>query len=1580
MVDELELVKQVELRLVLISNEEKLTNALDLYLCPLLLKLGSDRSDVREKTIKVLEHVNLRLGPTVQLPTLKLLAQLRDSSLSSLVKQVNLTFLKKALKVSSVDSKELAIGLRSQPAAVAKVQFALFLQVFDPSLELDDLDSSYIVSRFTELFLVDLRYKERGYSPGLSSSAYDFISYELTESKLSELKPKILAWSERQLQNNPDSGVAQKLAIMLIVASKDRLSDVSSLARGLLKKYPIKLQSYEELVKLCSGTATTQPVKSELQAKIFDVLSQTDLVGVDPYPLVKPALQGDQHLAPSALGLIRAAMRKNALKNPEPLLADVQNAITISGWPKMHPGGNSKLRELSYETVGMLASACPPNIAVVNFLLQSLERDDVEYTASIQSALSDLINTKWTNDSREELIKLLFKVYLASDRMGTRYTCVRYANRAFDFSDARARFLALFAQSPENRSDVIDEGKRGTNPDLFKMDRQVDLVEYPSADALTLLLGENVSHLPNLPVFLSFILKCIYAHAGIPDVSLRHSTKPLIQEALSHHEETLCILSKLCVVALGGTDPPYKVWSVLSLSPPKVLEYQQQFVPQLRSINDKLLNDSVSKSIAALYPGDPSSLAQSLTPTPANALLYSYLVRFRDATLEEPWVEYCLSQKCWDALFQLSLSGRLNVTESLRETVKKSQTEKSLLAYGGLSLNDASEVYLHDLLETTSSSKNLDFLLASGESLSIATSGWNSTVLDSPREDSRNRMLEALKVLFKRAKGSPIQRRSACVQLLCLVQYSRSQLDPYLSDVQACLMTFLADADEISQESASRALGLLFEFSDKATQKKLVKDLVQMFTNEHASKAMAGKISEDTQLFEPGVLNTGEGSVSTYKDVLNLASEVGDTSLVYKFMSLASSSKLWGTKRGAAFGLESIISSAGVDDELVSADSAIGKNLVPKLYRYQFDSNPQVKNTMKSIWASLVKDSQKTIQAHFSSIIDELLKGTTNYEWRTRQASTLALTDLVETQDWSSFKPWTEQLWNISFRMVDDIKDSVREAGFRLTKALVQVVTRRLDAQARGNSELLEILLPFLFSSKGIHNDSKEVRTFALSALLKIASSGSKDVEPFLFDIVEQFTLLLSTLEPEAMNYIALNSGNFGVNADLVDETRAQQIRHSPIMETIEKIIDKFNNEQLKVLLTRSPALVKKAVGLPSKVGLSKVIVSACMRFPTGVNVDPLINACLSQIHDRNAIVSQSFAVALGYLSRLAQLEQVKQYVKTLLGLYFDPGADETARLAVANCLKALSSHASDKFLSLASLTLSFAFVAKFDLNEKVAKVFAEVWDSNTGGTASIKVYAPEIVEISVPHLASSSWNLRQSCAKAIGQVCDYIPYNSQLLESLLTALQGRTWNGKEYVYAALSYVSRGGLKDEELKKATDRSINEVQRRNGEYVIEILPSVGDFLDKNSSEDLYKVFYPRVLQSLDGEVEGEKVSDDSKIKIFHGAIKAYHTGYNLEDTMEKVLMKMTVGWKFKQALCEALIELGEKQFFSHDIWLQACKLCGHDYGHEVVRLAWAKAAVALRDFGIAKEVRETVKNETSTVVLTELSRAGFFDNN
>jgi len=327
---------------------------------------------------------------------------------------------------------------------------------------------------------------------------------------------------------------------------------------------------------------------------------------------------------------------------------------------------------------------------------------------------------------------------------------------------------------------------------------------------------------------------------------------------------------------------------------------------------------------------------------------------------------------------------------------------------------------------------------AVGAALSCSAVGWSSGYLvgkldvegppPNPKTDeaspnlhmvpgsSSQRLGLILDRVLKDCKSTkPALRQATVIWLLCLVQYcgQSHKVQSRLKECQVAFKGFLSDKESLNRETAARGLTFLYEKGNRAVKDDLVRDLVSSFTGDNAG--LAGTVSDQTELFEPGALPTGNNaSITTYKDIMSLAAEVGDPSLVYRFMSMASNNAIW-TSRSAFghFGLSNILSDSSVDGYL-----AQNPKLYPALFRYRFDPNSNVRSSMNDIWKALVKDPTAVVDKHFESIMEDLLKNIVGREWRTRQASCAAVADLVQGRLLEKYEKYLNQIWTLTYKVL----------------------------------------------------------------------------------------------------------------------------------------------------------------------------------------------------------------------------------------------------------------------------------------------------------------------------------------------------------------------------------------------------------------------------------------------------------------------------------------------------------------------------------------------------------------------------------
>jgi proteasome component ECM29 len=175
---------------------------------------------------------------------------------------------------------------------------------------------------------------------------------------------------------------------------------------------------------------------------------------------------------------------------------------------------------------------------------------------------------------------------------------------------------------------------------------------------------------------------------------------------------------------------------------------------------------------------------------------------------------------------------------------------------------------------------------------------------------------------------------------------------------------------------------------------------------------------------------------------------------------------------------------------------------------------------MTGIWNTLITESKKSLDEYFNEIMKDLLTSIVDRQWRTREASCNAIADLISGRQISEVEPYLEELWNLCFRALDDIKESVRIAGFKTCKALTNFTLKYCDVEYASHSDgrkVLGIVIPF-FLTKGIGSMSEDVKAFSLKTLLKICEKGGQMLKPHISEIISTLCEGLSSFEPQMMS------------------------------------------------------------------------------------------------------------------------------------------------------------------------------------------------------------------------------------------------------------------------------------------------------------------------------------------------------------------------------------------------------------------------------------------------------------------------------
>jgi proteasome component ECM29 len=187
--------------------------------------------------------------------------------------------------------------------------------------------------------------------------------------------------------------------------------------------------------------------------------------------------------------------------------------------------------------------------------------------------------------------------------------------------------------------------------------------------------------------------------------------------------------------------------------------------------------------------------------------------------------------------------------------------------------------------------------------------------------------------------------------------------------------------------------------------------------------------------------------------------------------------------------------------------------------------------------------------------------------------------------------PHLDRIWSLCFKVLDDIKESVRAAAAELSRVLIGILLRTLessDASADTGKTMLKSVLPFLLSTQGLESAAKETQMISIHTLLEIIKKAKGSaLRPFVPDLVESLLSLLTSFEGEAVNYIHMNAAKYNLTEQKIDEMRLTNIRGSPLMEAIERCLDLLDEETMQELTSKIQGVMKTAVGMPSKVSLT---------------------------------------------------------------------------------------------------------------------------------------------------------------------------------------------------------------------------------------------------------------------------------------------------------------------------------------------------------------------------------------------------------
>jgi proteasome component ECM29 len=387
-----------------------------------------------------------------------------------------------------------------------------------------------------------------------------------------------------------------------------------------------------------------------------------------------------------------------------------------------------------------------------------------------------------------------------------------------------------------------------------------------------------------------------------------------------------------------------------------------------------------------------------------------------------------------------------------------------------------------------------------------------------------------------------------------------------------------------------------------------------------------------------------------------LASDLNKPDLIYQFMNLAHYNSIWNTRRGAAFGFSTIanLSSKNLQPYLAS--------IVPKLFRYQFDPNVKIQQSMVSIWTSLIKqaDNKKIVDLYLSEILDDIEQNMLSNLWRVRESCCNALCDLLKGgRNLESISNKFGKFWTILFKLADDIKESVRVSAELALKSLQRVTISYSTSVSNINicQQTINSVLPILIV-EGLQSNIQEVRNISVLTIRDlIKQSTTALIKPYLIDMIVNLLETLSGYEPADLNYISLKLNSQDAQEKL-DQARIAASKNTPMIEIINICLEHLNEEtQLAELMPRLIEIIKKGLGVSTKAGVCHILTYLVDRQAqkmiafSGKLMGVLVN---SMSTESNKTICKCYSNTIGSIVSIAKESSIENLVNKLQEWYME--------------------------------------------------------------------------------------------------------------------------------------------------------------------------------------------------------------------------------------------------------------------------------------------------------------------------------------
>ena len=252
-------------------------------------------------------------------------------------------------------------------------------------------------------------------------------------------------------------------------------------------------------------------------------------------------------------------------------------------------------------------------------------------------------------------------------------------------------------------------------------------------------------------------------------------------------------------------------------------------------------------------------------------------------------------------------------------------------------------------------------------------------------------------------------------------------------------------------------------------------------------------------------------------------------------------------------------------------------------------------------------------------------------------------------------------------------------------------------------------------------------------------------------------------------------------------------------MQGLANIVTVLDTDVLNRTLPILTNIVRRTLGLPTKAGCARFIgmlvtASKSSHILTELHADALLQALSGTVQDENANARDAYAEAISVILPLASEAKTKSFFNFVTRIYVN--SEEVLQAKnIGKLLKIISSGDEYALEGSKAQLVPILMMGMHDATQEVSQLFHTAWESLSGTPSTVRLYFDEIMQMMEQMIESPRWTQRRMAAMTLASICstqaDEIARRSAHIDCLLKkSLDGRTWDGKQYVLeASLAFV-----------------------------------------------------------------------------------------------------------------------------------------------------------------------------------------------